>query len=70
MIGVRIDKEMQGKLEALSRRTGRSKSDVAREAIRRYLEAHDLAAEARLQSHLASAAPEPELVFDDRGWTA
>lgn len=70
MLGVRIDKELEHKLEVLSRQSGRSKSDVAREAIRRYVEAHDLAAEARQQSLLASAVPERGLDFDDHGWTA
>lgn len=70
MLGVRIDKDLERKLDVLSRQSGRSKSDVAREAIRRYLEAHDLAAEARQQSQLASASPTTDPDFDDRGWTA
>lgn len=70
MLGVRIDKDLARKLDLLSRQSGRSKSDVAREAIRRYVEAHDLAAEARQQSQLASATPALDVDFDDRGWTA
>jgi len=69
MLGVRIDKDLERKLDVLSRQSGRSKSDVAREAIRRYVEAHDLAAAARQQSLLASATPAPDLDFDDRDWT-
>jgi RHH-type rel operon transcriptional repressor/antitoxin RelB len=38
MIGVRLDPELEAKLEKLARKTGRSKSYYVREAIRRYLE--------------------------------
>ncbi len=70
MLGIRIDAELQRKLESISRQTGRSRSDVAREALRRYVDAHDLTKEAHRQSLAASATAdaEPELVFDDRGW--
>ena len=38
MLGIRLEPELEARLEKLSRRTGRSKSYYAREAIRQYLE--------------------------------
>ncbi len=38
MLGVRLDKDLEKRLENLARETGRSKSYYAREAIRQYLE--------------------------------
>ncbi len=38
MLGIRLEAELEKKLEALARETGRSKSYYAREAIRRFLE--------------------------------
>ena len=38
MLGIRLEPELEAGLEKLSRRTGRSKSYYAREAIRQYLE--------------------------------
>jgi len=38
MLGVRLDKKLESKLEKLARQTGRSKSFYAREAIRQFLE--------------------------------
>ncbi len=57
MLGVRLDSELEERLAAVARTQGRSKSDIAREAVRRYVERHDEAflAEARRQS-LAAAA--------------
>lgn len=61
MLGVRLDQELERQLASVARNQGRSKSDIAREAVRRYVEMHDKAflAEARRQS-LAAAA---------RGWS-
>jgi RHH-type rel operon transcriptional repressor/antitoxin RelB len=61
MLGVRLDEELEQRLAAVARTQGRSKSDIAREAVRRYVERHDAAylAEAKRQS-LAAAS---------RGWT-
>lgn len=57
MLGVRLDSELEEQLAAVARTQGRSKSDIAREAVRRYVERHDAAflAEARRQSLAASA---------------
>jgi RHH-type rel operon transcriptional repressor/antitoxin RelB len=38
MLGFRLEPELEGKLDALAKKTGRSKSYHAREAIRQYLE--------------------------------
>jgi RHH-type transcriptional regulator, rel operon repressor / antitoxin RelB len=38
MLGVRLEPELEAKLERLAKKTGRSKSYYAREAIRRFLE--------------------------------
>ena len=61
MLGVRLDDELERRLTAVARTQGRSKSDIARDAVRRYVDQHDQAflAEAKRQS-LAAAA---------RGWT-
>jgi len=38
MLGIRLEPELEQKLESLAKETGRSKSYYAREAIRQYLE--------------------------------
>ncbi|PAV67909.1 hypothetical protein WR25_07284 [Diploscapter pachys] len=52
MLGVRLDTELEERLAAVARTQGRSKSDIAREAVRRYVDLHDDAyrREARRQS--------------------
>jgi RHH-type rel operon transcriptional repressor/antitoxin RelB len=57
MLGVRLDSELEERLAAVARTQGRSKSDIAREAVRRYVERHDEAflAEAKRQSLRAAA---------------
>ncbi len=61
MLGVRLDDELAQRLTAVARSQGRSKSDIARDAVRRYVDLHDAAflAEAKRQSLRAAA----------RGWT-
>jgi len=54
MLGIRLDPKLERDLVAIARRLGRTKSDVAREAIRRYLAADELALQARRQSLLIS----------------
>ncbi|WP_267433654.1 ribbon-helix-helix protein, CopG family [Sphingomonas sp. GM_Shp_1] len=56
MLGVRLDTELEERLAAVARTQGRSKSDIAREAVRRYVDLHDEAyrREARRQSTRAS----------------
>lgn len=62
MLGVRLDPETEKALDRFAHRSRRSKSDIAREAIRRYVRQNDakLAAEAKAQSLRAAA----------RGWSA
>ena len=57
MLGVRLDPETEAGLARLAKQTRRAKSDIAREAVRRYVARHDAAylAEARRQSLLAAA---------------
>ncbi|HTV54372.1 MAG TPA: ribbon-helix-helix domain-containing protein [Terriglobia bacterium] len=38
MLGIRLEPELDAKLERLAKKTGRSKSYYAREAIRQFLE--------------------------------
>ena len=68
MLGVRLEPELARRLEWLARATGRPKSELAREALRRFLDAN--VAEAHRQSLLASRAPTVDLPSDDTGWTA
>jgi RHH-type rel operon transcriptional repressor/antitoxin RelB len=67
MLGIRLDPELERRLDWLAGATGRPKSDLARDAIRRYLEAN--ADEARRQSILASRVAELAFASDDTGWT-
>lgn len=61
MLGVRLDQDLEQRLAEVARAQGRSKSDIARDVIRRYVDRHDAAfvAEARRQSLRAA----------ERGWT-
>ena len=61
MLGIRLDGETERLLDSVARAQGRSKSEVGRDAIRRYVELNDVAyrAEAKRQSLNAVA----------RGWT-
>lgn len=67
MLGIRLEPELARRLEWLARATGRPKSDLAREALRDFLDAN--VEEARRQSLLASQAPTDDLPSDDTGWT-
>ncbi len=69
MLGVRLDSELEDRLAAVSRTQGRRKSDIAREAVRRYVERHDEAflAEAKRQS-LAAALQDSRAADED--WDA
>jgi RHH-type rel operon transcriptional repressor/antitoxin RelB len=77
MLGVRLDTELEERLAAVARTQGRSKSDIAREAVRRYVDLHDDAyrREARRQSIRASRRDgEPHPHWDtidggDAAWT-
>ena len=64
MIGVRLDREMEKKLEELTHRTHRSKSSYVREALRLYLdeiEDYELALE-RLHN------PRDKVISDREMW--
>ena len=55
-LAVRLEDELERQLAAVARIEGRTKSDVVRDALRRYLDANALVAEARRQSEVVSAA--------------
>ena len=73
MLGVRLDTELEERLANVARTQGRSKSDIAREAVRRYVDLHGEAyrREARRQSTRASArdsATDAAFWTDARAW--
>jgi RHH-type rel operon transcriptional repressor/antitoxin RelB len=67
MLGIRLEPELERRLDWLARATGRPKSDLAREAIRGYLDSN--VEEARRQSILASRTVIADMSSDDTGWT-
>ncbi len=67
MLGIRLEPDLEGRLERLARATGRPKSELAREAIRGYLDNN--VDEARRQSLLASGIAIVDMASDDTGWT-
>jgi len=65
MLGVRLDPETEAGLARLARQTRRSKSDVARDAMREYLDRHSLDAELQREVRLiARKAADNELLDD------
>jgi RHH-type transcriptional regulator, rel operon repressor / antitoxin RelB len=64
MLGIRLEPDLDRRLAALAKRQGKTKSDLAREAIRRYLMDDDLAAEARRQSLLVSEGDGEQRALD------
>lgn len=56
MLAVRLDEELEARLAALARSRGRSKSDLVRDALERYLNEDAYLAEMRRQSLLAAQA--------------
>jgi len=67
MLGIRLERQLEARLEALAKRSGKPKSYHAREAIRRYLLTD--VREARRQSISASAAADDKFESDTRGWS-
>jgi RHH-type rel operon transcriptional repressor/antitoxin RelB len=65
MLGVRLEDELDHKLAAIARQRGLTKSDLVREAIRRYLDENELASEARRQSLLVSHGDGEEETLED-----
>ncbi|MGA2696386.1 MAG: ribbon-helix-helix domain-containing protein [Terriglobales bacterium] len=61
MLGIRLESELEQKLESLARETGRSKSFYAREAIRQYLEDR----EDYLKAIAALERREPTITLDE-----
>lgn len=69
MLGVRLEPELEARLAAVAQAYGRTKSDIAREAVRRYIKEHDAAyrAECRRQSLVAAAAGTDDDFWEDLG---
>jgi RHH-type rel operon transcriptional repressor/antitoxin RelB len=61
MLGIRLEPELEEKLESLAKETGRSKSYYAREAIRQYLEDR----EDYLKGIAALERREPTITLDE-----
>jgi RHH-type transcriptional regulator, rel operon repressor / antitoxin RelB len=61
MLGIRIEPELERRLNSLARETGRSKSYYAREAIRQYLEDRD----DYLRGSVALERREPTITLDE-----
>ncbi len=67
MPGIRLPQDLDGSLGSLARRQRRSKSEVARDAIRDYIARHDSDAELVRQSMAVAAAeadPDDEAFLD------
>ena len=73
MLGIRLEPDLEVRLEQLAKQTGQTKSYYAREAIKQYLDSHINSEEAHRQSITASKADRNEdweLGADESGWTA
>lgn len=73
MLGIRLEPDLEERLEQIAKQTGQTKSYCAREAIKQYLDSHFTPDEARRQSIAASKADRNEdweLGADESGWTA
>ena len=73
-IGVRVEPELEKKLDALARSMGKSRSACVREAIAQYVQRFSSTDEARRQSALIAEAGDPgdwsEQLPDWADWTA
>lgn len=70
MLGIRLDKDLERRLEDLSKSTGRTKSYYAKEAIREYLDDREdylkgIAALERREPRISLSELEKELGLDD-----
>lgn len=66
MLGLRLDSAMAEHLERFARATRRSKSDIARDAVREYLDRHALDDEYKRQVQaIAAATTEDDLAWLD-----
>lgn len=77
MLGIRIDEVLERRLAQVASLQGRSKSEVARDAVRKYVDRYDTAyrAEARRQSLRAAERDSPSdwgfaeaIEAEDGGW--
>ena len=63
MLGIRLEPELEKKLEELAKETGRSKSYYARQAIRRFLEER----EDYLKAIAVLEREEPQISLEELG---
>ena len=56
MLGIRLDRDLEARLQRFAANSRRSRSDIAREAVRQYLERHDVAAEFQRQVEILQAS--------------
>jgi len=70
MFGIRLEEELDHKLATIAKQRGLTKSDLVREAIRRFLDENGLASEARRQSLLVSGRKGEEEALDSIEHTA
>lgn len=77
MLGIRIDEVLERRLAQVASQQGRTKSEVARDAVRKYVDRYDAAyrAEARRQSLRAAERDNPAdwgfaeaIEAEDGGW--
>ena len=61
MLGIRLEKKLEAKLQSLAKKTGRTKSYYVREAIKQYLEDR----EDYLQALAVFERKEPTITLDD-----
>ncbi len=60
LLGVRLDEELDRLLTEVARQQGRTRSEIVREALRRYLDEDRFLAEARRQSRLVADEADEE----------
>ena len=66
MLGLRLDSVMADQLERFAKATRRSKSDIARDAVREYLDRHALGDEYKRQVQgIAAATTKADLAWLD-----
>ena len=61
MLGIRLEKKLEAKLQSLAKKTGRTKSYYVREAIKQYLEDR----EDYLQALAVLERKEPTITLDE-----
>lgn len=63
LLGLRLDSDMEQRLGRFAMETRRSKSEIAREAVREYLDRHAMDAELQRQLSVIAAADDDDDLF-------